>query len=95
MRRGLFLIAACVLCACSDDRRSPAAASGAGHGGAPGTGAGEGGAPPAGLHRDDDRQIGPGLPPGTTLPGSRLDRPGELPRPPAGRLPDDLKPPTR
>lgn len=96
MRRWLLLIAVCVLCACRGDERAPAApANDAGHGGAPGTGAGGGGSTGTGPNRDGDRETGGGPPNDTTPPGSQLDRPAELPRPPSGRLPEDLKPPVR
>ncbi|WP_438018769.1 hypothetical protein WMF18_06690 [Sorangium sp. So ce315] len=83
MRALLLLIAACALCACTDDTRSPGI--GAGDSGTSGTG----GPPDA---------IGPldaGIGPDAAAPPSPLDRPGELPRPPGSRLPDDLKPPVR
>lgn len=98
MRRWLLLTAVCVLCACRDDERAPtpaAPADDAGHGGAPGTGAGGDRSPQSVLDREGVRKTAEGLPRGAALPGSQLDRPADLPRPPGSRLPDDLKPPVR
>ncbi|WP_437757758.1 hypothetical protein [Sorangium sp. So ce1389] len=91
MRAWLLLIAACALCACSDDRRAPP--------GDPGNDAGDsstsggGPRPDGGGQTDGGEQTDAG--PDAASPGSLLERPPELPRPPAGRLPDDLKPPVR
>ncbi|KYF67200.1 hypothetical protein [Sorangium cellulosum] len=87
MRAWLLLIAACALCACSNESLSPLQGSSSSS-----TGAGP-----------DPTSSGPTSPPdgGTDAgpdaapPASLLDRPPELPRPPGSRLPDDLKPPVR
>ncbi|WP_433934468.1 hypothetical protein AB3662_07820 [Sorangium cellulosum] len=80
MRAWLPLIAACALCACSNETLSPLQGSSAG--------AGPDASSPAPTSPPD---AGSDAAP----PPSLLDRPPELPRPPGSRLPDDLKPPVR
>ncbi|WP_437816270.1 hypothetical protein [Sorangium sp. So ce1078] len=93
MRAWLLLIAACALCACSDDSRAPPRDPG-NDAGDSGTSENDGGVrPDAGGQTDGGGQTDAG--PDAASPVSPLERPPELPRPPAGRLPDDLKPPVR
>ncbi|AUX40363.1 uncharacterized protein SOCE26_017630 [Sorangium cellulosum] len=87
MRRFLLLIAACALCACSEDLRPVPQDSGVGSDAGP--------PPDAGPQDDAGPAPGGDAGPDAAPPASLLERPGELPRPPAGRLPDDLKPPVR
>ncbi|WP_437726241.1 hypothetical protein [Sorangium sp. So ce861] len=89
MRAWLLLIAACALCACTDDTRPPP--------GDPGIDAGDTGKPDLDAAAPPDAGDPPdgGGQPDAASPSSPLDRPPELPRPPGSRLPDDLKPPVR
>ncbi|WP_437601246.1 hypothetical protein WMF28_06715 [Sorangium sp. So ce590] len=91
MRPWLLLIAACALCACSDDTRPPPRDPGNDAGDSGTSGAGP--QPDAGDQTDAGGQTDAG--PDAASPTSPLERFPELPRPPAGRLPDDLKPPVR
>ncbi|XXT21915.1 hypothetical protein WME91_42785 [Sorangium sp. So ce269] len=91
MRAWLLLIAACALCACSDDRPAPPPDPGSDAADAGKPGADAGGQPDGGADAGAQTDAGADA----AAPLSPLERPPELPRPPAGRLPDDLKPPVR
>ncbi|WP_438027783.1 hypothetical protein [Sorangium sp. So ce233] len=85
MRAWLLLIAACALCACSNESLAPVQGSST-------TGAGPDASSPGPTSPPD---AGPDAGPDAAPPVSPLDRPPELPRPPGSRLPDELKPPVR
>ncbi|KYF75811.1 hypothetical protein BE11_20900 [Sorangium cellulosum] len=91
MRAWLPLIAACALCACSNESISPLQGSSSSS-----TGAGpDASSPGPSSPPDGGTDAEPDAGADAAAPPSLLDRPPELPRPPGSRLPDDLKPPVR